>query len=796
MDDTYAYDIEEELVAVIPSQQNWKGIGISLVVIISVIGLVALSVVIITPPHTGPRIKGARIALHNFTSGIFSPNSHNATWFSECELAFIDSLGNLVSYNPATRTRNQILNANVFRAVNSYMFSLSPDSSWILIRHQERSSAFSSKAMYSLQNIEKGSSSPLLRVGVSGASAWDTQEYLETVKWAGRSGGVVIVKDNDIYYRPDPHNTAKVTRITSTGVPGVVFNGVPDWLYRERILGGEAGMWLAPDLGAMVYSTINSSRVSVLRYPEILSSDTSVQDLSLRFPKVGGRLPEIQLFFFNFQSLKSIRIQPPQVFKSRAHYVESVGWVNSHTVSISWLSRAQDFRVLSLCQLRGASCNQVLLESALNLGLSTLPHGFHPPVFDRRLERMTYISLKQEGADGLFPHIHLRNLGDGVGSSGVRMLTFGTWKVNRVLSWDTDNDTIYYLGSEKGEPESQHLYKHTLSDSQDGASTCLTCSGYCSMSEVRLAPDNRHFIQHCLGPSIPYSQVISTTGEVVLVLDENSRLRDTLSRFSAPQTKYIQVDRGSGRNIKVQLTLPPGFREYEEFAFPLLLYIGTVNPRIDLRWGLHWTDYLSSNKDYIIAKVETGNVKSANHSLLQTQQDILAVLRHLRTELHYVDRGKLGLIGEGEGGFTAARVLGLDHSHLASQQCTLFISPTVDWRLSDAFTGENLAGEHHRTGDWSSLEVTDVSSSFPSKKMYLTNNPGDLINLEQLLVLSRAMVRSGTIFKQQIYLGDRADENSLVHFYKSMEAHLDDCLGPVEDYFRDDYFLASIAGLA
>ena len=72
----------QELVAVIPSQQNWKGIGISLIVILSVIGLVAFAVFLMTPTDTGPRIKGARIKLENFTSGIFNPSKFNASWHS------------------------------------------------------------------------------------------------------------------------------------------------------------------------------------------------------------------------------------------------------------------------------------------------------------------------------------------------------------------------------------------------------------------------------------------------------------------------------------------------------------------------------------------------------------------------------------------------------------------------------------------------------------------------------------------------------------------------------------------
>ena len=45
----------------------------------------------------------------------------------------------------------------------------------------------------------------------------------------------------------------------------------------------------------------------------------------------------------------------------------------------------------------------------------------------------------------------------------------------------------------------------------------------------------------------------------------------------------------------------------------------------------------------------------------------------------------------------------------------------------------------------------------------------------------------------QIYLEESDDVAALVHMYKSMENHLDERFGPVEDFFRDDYFLASIS---
>ena len=72
----------QELVAAVPSQRNWKGMAIAILVILSVIGLVALAVVIVTPPDPGPRLKGRRIELLDVISGRLKPRLHNGTWIS------------------------------------------------------------------------------------------------------------------------------------------------------------------------------------------------------------------------------------------------------------------------------------------------------------------------------------------------------------------------------------------------------------------------------------------------------------------------------------------------------------------------------------------------------------------------------------------------------------------------------------------------------------------------------------------------------------------------------------------
>jgi dipeptidyl aminopeptidase/acylaminoacyl peptidase len=57
------------------------------------------------------------------------------------------------------------------------------------------------------------------------------------------------------------------------------------------------------------------------------------------------------------------------------------------------------------------------------------------------------------------------------------------------------------------------------------------------------------------------------------------------------------------------------------------------------------------------------------------------VLRYLVHELKFVDRSKVGLVGERLGGYTAGMLLAgdMDSGHNVTK-CAILISPIVDWR--------------------------------------------------------------------------------------------------------------------
>lgn len=63
----------------------------------------------------------------------------------------------------------------------------------------------------------------------------DEWPYLHYARFTPAGNALVWVQGYDIYYR-DEVRSSSVHRITQDAVPGVVYNGVPDWLYEGETM--------------------------------------------------------------------------------------------------------------------------------------------------------------------------------------------------------------------------------------------------------------------------------------------------------------------------------------------------------------------------------------------------------------------------------------------------------------------------------------------------------------------------------------------------------------------------------
>ena len=62
------------------------------------------------------------------------------------------------------------------------------------------------------------------------------QLYFLLARWAPSEDRLVLVEENDVYYRPDPRENRDF-RVTTDGVVDVFYNGIADWVYEGIPLG-------------------------------------------------------------------------------------------------------------------------------------------------------------------------------------------------------------------------------------------------------------------------------------------------------------------------------------------------------------------------------------------------------------------------------------------------------------------------------------------------------------------------------------------------------------------------------
>lgn len=84
-----------------------------------------------------------------------------------------------------------------------------------------------------------------------------------------------------------------------------------------------------------------------------------------------------------------------------------------------------------------------------------------------------------------------------------------------------------------------------------------------------------YFVLECLGPGIPYSalyKAVLPKPKLLLVLQNNTKLREAVARMAMPQIKTFPVQISGGYKAHVRLHLPPGLREDEITRLLFLMF--------------------------------------------------------------------------------------------------------------------------------------------------------------------------------------------------------------------------------
>ncbi|CAH1368917.1 hypothetical protein MTP99_010420 [Tenebrio molitor] len=806
----------EELALHEDEGHNWWSIIFSLLVIGLVISGIVAAIFLVGYVDELLYWHGTRMQLDEYLQGELTPRRLPPSWISHSHFVYQADDGSLAILDTSHNFTVTILVTNhTLRQLIVKGYQCSKDLKYVLFQHDVKSVFRQSfTAQYTIYDVSKDHHIPV-RLESSSKAKPETLQY---VSWLGDTNSLLMVYNNDIYLRQSPSDETD-TRLTFSGRPEVIYNGIPDWLYQEDVLKSPEALWSSYDGTHLLYATFNDSEVGILNFPwfkteAALAANKAAHrtpsfpaSKTVRYPTPGATNPTVQLWVLdisNLTDLQSHLVRPPQALVGQDYYLTSAGWIGQKNtqVSVVWMNRAQNLSIISACLAPNWTCIETHAERAAER--SWLDIQEHP-MFSPDGDSFLMLAAVQEGSRETYTHIkHVT-----VTQQHIAVLSHGRHEVDRILSWDNVSHLIYYLATEEHKAGQRHLYvvrDPSTEDPRRLESHCITCEigdvlwssrylyGNCTHFNALISPrsessNSSFYVLQCEGPGLPLAGMHNATTHKLLKIlyDTRPQKMRMLEKLALPKQKSFEVPLPHGSRAQVQLLLPPSWREeLRDAAYPVLVEVNgrPGSKAVTEKFRIDWGTYMSSHCDVVYVRLDVRGASGQYDRSLYRQlggvevQDQVAVLEFLLNTHKYLDKTRVGIWGWGYGGYVTSMVLGLGNQQKV-YKCGIAVSPISDWLYyNSAFTEKILGLPTENYKGYVKADATQRARNIPKNSFFLMHGLADLTAPYQHgISLARALTEAGVLFRYQSYADEGHElQNVLEHVYSSMQSFFEECL--------------------
>jgi len=632
-----------------------------------------------------------------------------------------------------------------------------------------------------------------------------TAQYIRLVTWSPTGNGLAYVDyNNNIHYRATAEGADE--QLTTSGVDGTVYNGIPDWVSEEETFEDNKALWWSPDSSRLVYGVFDDTNVDIINLPRYGSWSTAKTDRAgypflqnplhdaFRYPKAGTTNPTVTLMAAQVGSperpVRQHALSPPASLQGADAHFTAVAWSDHNTVAVNWMNRVQNLSAVALCPLQDTAspCREVLVMPERDGWVDyKFKPVFHPSSGDGRFLAILPAASLRYRPRQLF-------LVDTAAGTRTLLTRQEDTEVTEVISW-APGDVVYYLATSPGDPGSRQLHKITLAN---GVRECLSCATQemegelrgrprCEFVSASVSKGGSYYMVDCHGPGLPYSTLHSTRDSALVeVWEDNSRLKRLYSSIAAPTVEYRQVSvAGTAQKAQVMVYLPPGYQSAGRLPMLVEVYGGPGFQKVDKQWqGYTWPAYVAGTLGIVYAVIDprgSGYQGDAWRHAVYRQfgtvevEDTISVTASLQAALPYVDPSLTAIWGWSYGGYLSLSALARDTAGVFA--CGASVAPVVRWELYDTVYTERYMGtpEGNPAGYNASSPLWRLDN-LRDKQYYLIHGThDDNVHYQQSMLLSAALEEKDILFRQQSYpdqdhsIGDYRKHlyHSLSHFFTS-----------------------------
>ncbi|OAQ97319.1 hypothetical protein LLEC1_00083 [Akanthomyces lecanii] len=532
----------------------------------------------------------------------------------------------------------------------------------------------SNLADYTILDTATGKTRPLVE---------DQAGDIQFAQFSPTGDSITFIRGNDLYIRDE---NATVHRITTDGGPDQ-FNGVPDWVYQEEVLGAASAFWYSPDGNYIAFLSLNETGVGTYTIPYYMDNQKLApvypKELKLRYPKVGTKNPRVGLHLLNVKTRERKDI-PVDAFGDET-IIGEVAWVTKTHEKFIYraFNRVQDLDKHTTVDVSTGATRVVRERDGTDGWFENEQNIRFADSLKGSCNSSYYVDTSDESG---WTHLYLYPVNGGK----AIQLTSGEWDVRSISKVDTKRKQVVFLASKRHSTES-HLYSVSWDTMEVKALVDDSQPAYYSAS---FSTGGGYYVLSYQGPDIPYQQLLSANSTSPLrTLESNEEYYKKTQQYKLLNTTWFELQSPEGFSLNFQQTLPANFDSSKKYPVLFKPYGGPNSQSVTKRYvGLDWTAYIGSDPEleYITYVVDNRGTAGKGRKFrcsvvkqlgtLEAQDQIWAA-RQLAARFSYINANKIGMWGWSFGGFLTSKVVEADSGAFTFG---LITAPVTDWRLYDS----------------------------------------------------------------------------------------------------------------
>ncbi len=587
----------------------------------------------------------------------------------------------------------------------------------------ERIYRHSYRASYYVYDKSTGELSPVSKKG---------KQQLGTFSPTGSN--VAFVRDNNLFIRN--FSMEEEVQVTFDGVRNEIINGIPDWVYEEEF-GFSQGFQWSPDGRKIAFYRFDERNVP--EFHMTMFGDLYPESYQFKYPKAGEDNSLVTIHVYDVESGKTVSME---IGEETDQYIPLIKWTNNPEVlCIMRLNRLQNKLDILHANLRAGESkvvyseeNKYYISEVSDNTITYLPDG------------ESFI-LNSE-IDGYF-HLHHFNFINGQ----IRTITSGDYDISTYMGYDEKQERLYYSSHEESSIET-HVYSIKLDGSKKQKLSTQAGTNLASFSSSY----KYYILTQSSANAPPYITLHNQKGKLIRVLEDNNKLKSTVTKYGYTKTEFLSVPTRNGLDLNAWMIKPANFNPDKEYPLFIFVYGGPESQKVTNSWGqrVGWFQYLSQ-QGYIIACVDNRGTNGRGEEFRKSTYmqlgkletiDQLDAAKWFGSQV-YIDAKRIGIFGWSYGAYMTSLCMTKGYG---MYKMGIAVAPVTSWRYYDSIYSERfMRTPQENPRGYDDNSPIKFADGLQGKLLLIHGSGDDNVHFQNTIDFAEALVQADKQFEMQVY---------------------------------------------